>query len=69
MDDILLIENDVSMLTLIKLWLSKVFFIKDLGEASYILRIKIYIDRSKRMLCLSKKIYIENVLKRLYEKF
>ena len=36
---------------------------KDLGEASYILRIKIYRDRSKRMLGLSQQLYIEKVLK------
>ena len=37
---------------------------KDLGEASYILRIKIYRDRFKIMLDLSQKIYVEDVLKR-----
>ena len=63
-DDILLIENDISMLTTIKRWLSKKFFMKDLGEASYILGIKIYRDRSKQMLGLSQKLYVEKVLKR-----
>ena len=37
---------------------------KDLGEASYILGIKIYRDRSKRMLGLSQFRYIDLVLKR-----
>ena len=37
---------------------------KDLGETSYILKIKIYKDRSKWMLGLSQKLYIKNVLKR-----
>ena len=37
---------------------------KDLGEASYILGIKIYRDRSKRMLGLSQSRYIDLVLKR-----
>ena len=37
---------------------------KDLGEASYILRMKIYRDRSKRMLGISQSMYIEIVLKR-----
>ena len=36
---------------------------KDLGEASFILRIKIYRDKSKRMLGLSQQLYIEKVLK------
>ena len=52
-DDILLIENDISMLQSIKTWLSQKFFMKDLGEASYILGIKICMDKSKRMLGLS----------------
>ena len=30
MDDILLIENDIFMLTIVKIWLSKKFFLKDL---------------------------------------
>ena len=37
---------------------------KDLGEASYILGIKNYRDRSKRMLGLSQSRYIDLVLKR-----
>ena len=37
---------------------------KDLGEASYILGIKVYRDRSKRMIGLSQHMYIEKVLKR-----
>ena len=37
---------------------------KDLGEASYILGIKIYRDRSKRMLGLSQGMYIDSMLKR-----
>ena len=37
---------------------------KDLGEASFILGIKIYRDRSKRLLELSQSTYIDTVLKR-----
>ncbi|KAL0448736.1 UNVERIFIED_CONTAM: hypothetical protein Slati_1430000 [Sesamum latifolium] len=51
-DDILLIRNDVKMLGDIKAWLSTQFSMKDMGEASYILGIKIYRDRSRRMLGL-----------------
>ena len=40
-DKILQTGNDVPMLTLVKIWLSKEFFMKNFGEASYILRIKI----------------------------
>ena len=52
-DDILLIENDIPMLTLVKSWLSKKFSMKDLGEVSYILRIKFYRDKPNQMLGFS----------------
>jgi hypothetical protein len=46
----------------------KVFFsifdMKDLGEASFVLGIEIHRDRSKRVLGLSQKAYIEKVLKK-----
>ncbi|KAL0462296.1 UNVERIFIED_CONTAM: hypothetical protein Slati_0117200 [Sesamum latifolium] len=58
-DDILLIGNDVKMLGDIKAWLSTQFSMKDMGEASYILGIKIYRDRSRRMLELTQSSYIE----------
>ena len=41
-DNILLIENDIPILTTVKRWLSKKFSMKDLGKASYILKIKVY---------------------------
>ncbi|KAL0434598.1 UNVERIFIED_CONTAM: hypothetical protein Sradi_0167700 [Sesamum radiatum] len=56
--------NDVKMLGHIKAWLSTQFSMKDMGEASYILGIKIYRDRSRRMLGLTQSSYIEKVLKR-----
>ncbi|KAI5351568.1 hypothetical protein L3X38_004459 [Prunus dulcis] len=46
-DDILIFGNDIGMLTSVKLWLSKTFSMKDLGNASYIIGIKIYKDRSR----------------------
>ena len=52
------------MLTMVKRWLFKKFSMKDLEKASYILGIKIYRDRSKWMLDLSQKLYIEKMLKR-----
>ena len=36
---------------------------KDLGEASYILGMKIYKDRSRRLLGLSQSMYIDTLLK------
>ena len=62
MDDILLIGNDIPTLQGIKIWLSSQFSMKDLGEASYILEIKVYRDRSKRMLGLSQKQYKKEML-------
>ena len=50
--DILLIGNDVSELQSVKFWLSNNFSMKDLGEATYILGIKISRDRTKRFLDL-----------------
>ena len=64
MDDILLIGNDVSVLQSVKIWLSKNFSMKDLGEATYILGIKIHRDRSKRLFGLSQSTYIDKMLKR-----
>jgi hypothetical protein len=52
-DDILLIGNDIPMMEAIKSSLRKSFSMKDLGEAAYILGIKIYRDRSKRRIGLS----------------
>ena len=40
-DDILLIGNDVAALSTVKVWLTNTFDMKDLGEASYILGIKL----------------------------
>ena len=40
------------------------FSMKDLGEAAYILGIKIYRDRSKRVIGLSQDTYIDKVLNR-----
>ena len=63
-DDILLIGNDIPTLQNVKSWLGKCFSMKDLGEAAYILGIKIYRDRSKRLIGLSQSTYIDKVLKR-----
>ena len=37
---------------------------KDLGEAAYILGIKIYTDRSRRLIRLSQSTYLDKVLKK-----
>ncbi|KAJ9567756.1 hypothetical protein OSB04_003722, partial [Centaurea solstitialis] len=63
-DDILLIGNDVATLQSVKSWLSKCFQMKNLGEAAYILGIKIYRNRSKRLIGLSQSTYIDKILKK-----
>ena len=51
-DDILLIRNDTKFLNGIKGYLNKNFSMKDVSEAAYILGIKIYRDRSRRLIGL-----------------
>ncbi|KAJ9552070.1 hypothetical protein OSB04_016115 [Centaurea solstitialis] len=63
-DDILLIGNGVPTLQSVKVWLSKCFQMKDLGEAAYILGIKIYRNRSRQLIGLSQGTYIDKILKR-----
>ena len=63
-NDILIIGNDIRILFIVKTLLSKHFFMKNLGKASYILGILIYRDRSKRMLGLSQSRFIDTIVKR-----
>ena len=63
-DDILLIGNDIPGKQATKAWLGKCFSMKDLGNAAYILGIKIYKDRSRRILGLSQSTYIDKILRR-----
>ncbi|KAI3810635.1 hypothetical protein L1987_20256 [Smallanthus sonchifolius] len=65
-DDILIIGNNIPMLNEVKHWLGTCFAMKDLGEAAYILGIKIYRDRSKRLLGLSQGTYIDKVMARFH---
>ena len=63
-DDILLMGNDTPSLKAVKTWLGSNFSMKDLGDASYILGMRIYRDRSRRMIGLSQSTYIDKVLHR-----
>ncbi|GJV83657.1 retrotransposon protein, putative, ty1-copia subclass [Tanacetum coccineum] len=63
-DDILLMGNNIPMLQDVKSYLGRSFAMKDLGDAAYILGIKIYRDRSKRLIDLCQSSYIEKILKR-----
>ena len=63
-DDILLIRNDIGVLTTIKRTLAKQFDMKDLGKASYILGIKLLRDQKNKTLALSQEVYIDKILAR-----
>ena len=63
-DDILLAANDVGLLHDVKKFLSNNFEMKDMGEASYVIGIEIFRNRSQGMLGLSQKGYINKVLER-----
>ncbi|GJW32818.1 hypothetical protein Tco_0052850 [Tanacetum coccineum] len=54
------------MLQAVKAYFGKCFAIKDLGEAAYILGIKIYRDRLRWLIGLCQSAYIEKILNRFY---
>ena len=63
-DDILLATNDKGLLYEVKQFLSENFDMKDMGEASYVIGIKIHRDRPRGILGLSQETYINKVLER-----
>ena len=63
-DDILLIGDNIEFLDSVKGYLNKSFSMKDLGEAAFILGIKIHRDRSRRLIRLSQSTYLDKVLKK-----
>jgi hypothetical protein len=60
----LLIGNDTKLLKSVKEYLNSKFSMKDLGEAAYILGIKIYRDRSRCFIGLSQNTYHDKTLKK-----
>jgi hypothetical protein len=63
-DDMLFASNDKNMLYETNSFLSSNFDMKDLGNASYVLGIEVHQDRTKHILGLSQKSYIDIALKR-----
>ena len=63
-NDILLVGYDIGVMSSVKIWLSSLFDVKDLGKANYILGIKLWRDWKNRMLGLSQAGYIDKVLAR-----
>ena len=58
-DDILIAGNEMSSIVTTREWLSSQFEIKDMGEANYVLGVKIVRDWQKKLLCLSQQTYIK----------
>jgi len=61
-DDILLAGNNLEMIEATKKWLSSIFEMKNIGEASYVLGVKIIRNRPKKLLHMSQEVYIKKVL-------
>ena len=68
LDDILLATSDVGTLYKVKQFISMNFDKRDMGEASYVIDIKIHRERSRSILGLSQKTYIDKVLERFQMK-
>ena len=63
-DDILLATNDICLLRDTLRFLSNLFEMKDLGDASFVLGIQIHRDHSRGILGLSQRSHIDKVLKK-----
>lgn len=63
-DGILLTGNDIPTLNSVIAWLGESFIMKDLEEAAYILGIKIYMDKSKRIIGLRQNTYFIKIMKK-----
>nr|GEU57090.1 retrovirus-related Pol polyprotein from transposon TNT 1-94 [Tanacetum cinerariifolium] len=61
-DDIIIMGNHIPSLQSVEDYLGKCFAMKDLGEATFIFEIKIYRDRSKRLIGLGQNAYIDKIL-------
>ena len=64
MDNILLAPNDKGMIHEVKQFLSKSFYLKDMGDESYVISIKIHRDIHQSTLGLSQEPYINKLLKK-----
>jgi hypothetical protein len=65
-DDIFLAENHMDSIVTTKKWLSSTFEMKDMGEANFVLGVKITRDRSKKLLSLSQGTYIKKIFERFH---
>ena len=58
-----LARNNIEFVQTIKEWLFLNFEMKDTSETSYILGVKIYRDRSRKLLALSESLILKEFLK------
>jgi len=65
-DNILIAKNSKEIIDTIKRWLLSKFEMKDMGEANYVLDVKIIRDRAKRLLGLTQETYIKKILLKRY---
>jgi hypothetical protein len=65
-DNILLAGNNKEFIKTIMEWLSSTFEMKDMGEASFVLGVKILRDHSRKLLGLSQETYIRKVLEQFH---
>nr|GFB64985.1 hypothetical protein [Tanacetum cinerariifolium] len=63
-NDILIMGNNILRLKEVKDYLGKYFSVENLGEAAYILGIKIYRDRFMRLIGINQSAYIDKILKK-----
>ena len=68
-DDILLIGNNIGMIISMKVWLSKTFQMKDLGEVTYILGIRVYRQIEKNNRFIPKSLLRKDVEEVQYARF
>lgn len=61
-DDILIVGNNMEMIITTQKWLSSTLEMKHMGQADYVLRVKISRDHSKRFMSLSQNTYIKRIL-------
>jgi len=60
----LLVGNNLEMINTTKKWLSSIFKLKDMGEARYVLGVKIVKNYFKRLLVMCQEAFIKGVLER-----
>nr|GEU44925.1 hypothetical protein [Tanacetum cinerariifolium] len=63
-DDKIIMGNHIPSLQSVKDYLGKCLAMKDLGKSTFIVGIKNYIDRSKRLIEHCQNAYMDNILKR-----